>query len=434
MPASLRPADRDKTLVRLLRRVATLGLGDGASRILGLAAAALLARTLGVQGFGIFASAMSVALIVSVGIDFGQNILVGRLIARDEVEGRASVVHVAVNKIGFTLLAAAATPAIALALGVNSQEAAVLGLMVLWGGGLSIFDSLRATARSAGLFQLDSLGNGLESCLRVIGVGLLSLNAGSITAFAAWHAAEAAVATIIMWVVLHDRISLPWRKFEAAASVRILREAYPIGVSSLGLAGFYRLDQVLVRGLSGPEAAGLYGAAARLALSANAVGGIVMMAAFPDLVRARDRVNEFSSQARHALRTSAALGLCAAVALFISARAIVTFLYGSDYIEAVFLLRILSIVVFFNPITVFAQQTANALGREGRVATIVLALAGLVVAVNVALIPLWGAVAAAVVSAAAEATMAGFLLFTIRDRLWPKSGGTLTHQIYLETK
>jgi len=411
--------------VRLLKRIALLGLGDGASRALGLIAAAMLARSLGVDGFGVFATAMSLSLVISVAIDFGQNILVGRLVARDLSEGRGSVIHVIVNKIIFTILAGALIPSIALALGAGPEESTVVALMIVWGGGLSIFDSLRATARSAGLFKLDSLSNGLESCLRAIGVGLLWATGGSIVAFAFWFAAEAVLATCGMWVVIHRRIELPWRQFDTSISVRILREAYPIGLSSLGLAGFYRLDQVFVRGLAGTEAAGLYGAAARLALSANFVGMLVMMAAFPDLVRARDSILEFGRQARHALWTSAALGVVAAGVLFFAAKPLVTILYGPDFAEAVPLLRILAGVVLVNPVTVFAQQTANALGRESRVAVIVLSLAGLVILANVAFIPLWGARAAAVISVGAEVAMAGTLLLACRDRVWLVPPGTV---------
>jgi len=409
--------------VTLLRRTALLGLGDGLSRVLGLAAAAVLARVLGVADFGVFSSAMSLALVVSVAIDFGQNILVGRLVAHDRAGGRESVIHVVVNKVLFTLAACVTVPAIALALGVGREEGLVILFLILWGGGLSVFDSLRAVARSTGHFAMDSTANGLESCLRIAGIIAIWLTSGGMVEFAAWFALEAVLSAVGLWVALDIRVGLPSRQFNRAVSARLLKEALPIGIASLGLAGFYRLDQVLVRGLAGPTAAGLYGAAARLALSASVVGMIVMMAAFPDLVRAKDDPVAFRSQALHALRTSFLLGLAASAALFVFAQPLVLALYGRAYSDSVYLLRVLSLVVVLNSVTVAAQQTANALGRESRVAATVLVLAVAVVAINALLIPVGGATAAAWVSVVAEAVMALGLIMASRDRLFLRQPG-----------
>ncbi len=385
---------------------------------MGLAAAAIMARILGVASFGVFSSAMSLALVISVAIDFGQNILVGRIVARNHDEGYASVPHIVMNKLLFSAVACVTTPLAAIALGASKSEGLVVLLLVVWGGSLSVFDSLRAVARSVGMFPLDSAANGLESCLRIAGILAIWFSHGGLVAFALWFAIEAAIAAAMLWWTVDHRVDIPASRPNAGLSLRLLREAVPIGLASLGLAGFYRLDQVLVRGLAGPTAAGLYGAAARLALSANVVGMLVMMAAFPDLVRAKDHPDALRIQVRHALRTSLTLGLSVSTALFFFSRPLVLALYGQQYAGSIGLLQILSWVVVLNSVTVVAQQTANALGRESRVASTVLILATIVVIANIILIPIYGAWAAAWISVVAEAVMASSLLFASRDRVF----------------
>jgi O-antigen/teichoic acid export membrane protein len=91
----------------LLRKTFVLGLGAGAARLLGAAILVLLARVLGVERFGIFGYAMSVALLLEVVIDMGQSVNVARLVARDERSGSAFG-ELALNKLALTAVGALA--------------------------------------------------------------------------------------------------------------------------------------------------------------------------------------------------------------------------------------------------------------------------------------------------------------------------------------
>lgn len=403
--------------MNLVRRAGTLMMGEGAARAVGLVTAAILARTLGVADFGILSFALNLAALLAVAIDMGQSSLIGRMIPLDPSTGPRAFVNIASNKLvltaAFSTLAAMGT----LSLTRSPKEAWTVGLMVAWGGSLSVFETLRAVSRAQRRFHLDSTANSLESLLRLALILIAAALGWGVVGFAAVYLLEAMASTALFALHVGRHTDLHWRLPSPKSSLQVLREAFPLGIVSLGMAGFYRLDQVLLRLLSTPTQTGLYAAASRVTLALNIVSTLVMWAAYPELVALRDNHREYRRVLLNALVTVVASGIALSSACMLLAADLVTLLFGRAFLDAGHLLRILAPVILLNSLTTVAMIGANALGREWRVARTVLALTALTALANTMLIPLYGATAAAGVSVGAEAIMATALFFVIRDRL-----------------
>jgi O-antigen/teichoic acid export membrane protein len=408
--------------LQLIRKVFVLLTGEGAARILGIATMAVLARALGVSQFGIVAFAMNLALVLAVAIDMGQNNHIGRIVAADRERGANNFMHVVVNKAALTAAFAVVAAVVVRLLGVGVEEVAVVVLMIAWAGALSVLETLRAVSRAADMFRSDSAANSLESLLRLVGILAVWRLGGGLVAFALVFPLEAIVSVVVYRVYLGRHVDLRWAAPALDASARFFREALPLGLASLGMAGFYRIDQVLVRFLASTSASGLYAASARVILALNIVSSLVMWAAYPQLVRDRDDHAAFRRQLRHSLLVALASGAVISAAAFVLAGPIVGLLYGSGFAAAAGLVRVLAPIVFLNSATTVGMLGANSLGRERKVVRVVVALTALNIVLNALLVPRFGAYAAAYISTIGEGVMAVSLLSLLRDRMFGRSG------------
>jgi PST family polysaccharide transporter len=401
----------------LIRKIATLAAGEFGARVLGILNFALLARALGVDGFGTFSFAMSFALVVGVAVDMGQNVHLGRVVARHGEEGALAFGQVVRNKIALTL---AVLPLLYLGFmfaGFSNVESALVVLMSGWAALLSILDSMRSIARARGLMHLDSSVNTLESLARILAVAVAWYLGVGVLGYGAAFVLEALLAGVLFHSVLNRRITLKAEKQDRLRYRRFLQESATLGLVALAAAGFNRLDQVIVQGAVGAYANGLYGAAARVVFTATAAASIVINAFFPALASSVDDLIRYRSVLLRALLFAGGAGAIIAVSVVVFAGPIVRVLYGPSYNSAVPLLQIMGVVVLFNGLSVTGLYSASALNRERWTLLVVSALATASIAVGLLTIPRYGVVAAAWVSAGGEFLLAVSLLAVSADIL-----------------
>lgn len=401
----------------MLRKSFLLGLGAGAARLLGAGILVVLARVLGVERFGIFAYAMSVALLLEVVIDMGQSVHLGRVVAQDPEAGPASFGDVALNKLLVTALLATAAFAFIRLTGTSAEEALTVAFMVVWAGFLSILDSERAIARALDRFAADSVVNSCESVGRLAGVlGAWALGLG-LAGYGAAFALECATAAIAFYFVLSRGVRLLPDRASVAGSMRFLKRSIPLGLSGVAFVGFYQIDQVFVRTMAGSAANGLYGAATRVVFAANTLGALVVMAGYPELARLHQDPTGFRQRFWAMARLAGAVSAAVSIVTLLLARPVVHILFGAAYAGTVPLLRILAPVVLLDALVVSGIYAGNALGREKRVLGVVAALFATNLAANALLVPAYGAAAAAWISVAGEALLAIGLLGVSWDRI-----------------
>lgn len=419
-------------MLTLLRRALTLGAGEGAARILGVVVFAVAARALPLASFGVFSFAVSVGLMLGVLIDAGQNAHVGRVGARDAASGSATMVAAMVNKLWLGLPLAVGAMAADLFLTDNWREGLTVGLMVAWATMLSLLDTMRSYTRSQQRMALDSAVNSGESLLRLLAVVVVWRLGLDMVWMAAAFFCASAVAALWFLSVLHGRRLLAAGDQASALRGRVLSRALPLGLVGITLSGYYRVDQLLVRALAGAEPNALYGASARIAFTATALGMLVTSATYPELAKAAGTRPEFLAVLRRGLVLGCSVAGVAALGLFVFAQPLLGALFGPQYEEAADILKVLSIVVLLNAITSMCVYANAAIHREKTLLYLVVALLALSLALNVTLIPLFGGIAAAWVSAVCECLLAGgAVVVVLRSRTAPCNnhrGGERDHR------
>ena len=401
----------------LVRKAATLAFGEGLARVFGVVVYVLIARELGVAGFGVFSFAMGTALLAGVVIDMGQNSHLGRTIPGGGHEHAHLYARMTFNK----LLSGAAIIVVAFLVmrltGVERETVYVTLLMFGWVTLLQIVEGMRAVMRALGWMAADSIINALESAGRLLAVLVAAWLGASVVGFGVAFLAEAAIAGIVGLALVSRRVRLLPTAEEWVANASFAREAAALGLVAIATAGFYRLDQVFVLPLAGEAASGLYGAAARVVFTATVSSILIAQAAYPSLAAAAGDAREYRAQLQRAFGLALAAATAITAVLVVFAEPIVLLLFGEEYREAAILMRVLAGVVVFNAVTVVSMYSASSLHRERQVLPRIVGLAIATVVANVALIPLYGALACAWISVLGEVALAASLLWLSRDRL-----------------
>lgn len=310
--------------VSAMRSVLALGLKGGAV-LAGLALQILLARLLGPEGLGVFAAFLAAATVLGIAGGLGMPVAAIRFLpvylAESDHARAAGFLKIARR----LCLLGAGILALGLATGTllvppfrddwpSAFAAAALVPLLAWGGLTA--GALQATGQP---LRADVMINFARPVIVIV----LALAAAHHVELAAHHALWLMAAAALVTAVVADRAArraLPRRVapgVDAADRTRWLASGMTLVFGSLVTALIERLDIIMLGVLLGPEAAGPYSVASRLALTVALASAAVASLVGPDLARhaaARDRHALQHSAGRAAL-LGAGLAAAAAIAI-----------------------------------------------------------------------------------------------------------------------
>jgi len=409
----------------IARGTLRLLFGQLASRLVEFALYLLLARRLGVEGFGLYMFAFSFTLLFSVLADCGVSTVLTREVARAPERTRALLGDVLRIKIVLGVVALAAVLAVAALTGQPRSSMVFIGLFTLGmliHSAAAVFEALlRADGRNgaAGLSQVwASIANLAAAALLIADHGATRV-AGA-PGFGVWAGALAyAISGMVHFLAAvwparhlwHARAQAPTAAAALArataatrwtARVAMLREAAPLAISGVFIALYFRIDSVMLHAMIGERAVGLFGGIYRvfevLALIAVSFRSVL----FPIMARVADGPREaLAALTRKSLRVHLLFTVVVAVFFTVEARPIVSLVLGPGYEDAA---PGLAVLIWALPGSYMADTLIHLLiaKRQQLAASWAVGLVGLFnVALNLVVIPRWsftGAAAATVVS------------------------------------
>jgi O-antigen/teichoic acid export membrane protein len=183
-----------------------------------------------------------------------------------------------------------------------------------------------------------------------------------------------------------------------------LRVGLPFAVSNALYLVYFQSDVAIVGALSTSTEVGLYSAACSVVSVAIVASSVLMN----DVMRARlykhaKGSRAFAAVARRASVSAVVLGILAGGCAVFAAPLIVDVLFGASYGGSIDLLRILGIAIALYYLSNWASNVLIGAGSAGLVVRVQLLLAVSNVALNVALVPLWGAKGSAWITVGCEA-------------------------------
>ena len=365
---------------------------------LGLIAAALLSRTLGAEGYGLFSVALSIVLLVEVSITTGFSRTVVKFVAQaadwQPVAAASINAQFLAGLLAAGLLAALATPISTL---LCSPDLVPYLRLLAWDIPIFSLATIHCSILvGRGQFSRRAVLTSLYNCSRLLLIVLFVSHGFSIQG-AIWAYIGASVIFLIC-----SRIFIhPPLIFQTGFSLAGMWDyMLPLLIFTLAMNLFQRLDLLIVKALDPTVgAAGYYGAAQNIAGTL----GLLAAAFTPLLIATIVRVNEKCGieDAKKISRESFRLILClmpliAAVAG--TSAEIIRFVYGQAFAAAEPVLMLLLFTGMGRLVLAVASSILIAAGRPVLVAKLILPALPLAALLDILLIPPFGMVAAAMVT------------------------------------
>lgn len=418
-------------LTEQLRRGGAGSLGAKCIEVcLGLLLAILLARLLGASGYGVYAFVFALASLASVPGLIGLPPLVVRETARGEIEGAWGVVRgvwcwANAVALGLSLLVFAAG---LLALGLGSvQEQPLRDTFFL---GLFLVPLLALAAiRSASLRGLRQVLAGIvpEQVVRPALMVLFLLGV------MAWSSAELSPADAMGLMLVATLVAfllgaLLLRRYRplAVATARPeihgrtwFRAAWPMGLTQ-GFQQLNRYADVILLGILAVAAdVGVYRVAAQGALLVSLGLTALNMVIGPFFARlyANEERQELQKLARRTAQAALGLGIPAFVLFALYGEWLLVTLFGPEFAGSYWPLLILASGQLANAGFGATGMLLNMTGHERDVTRVVAGAVGLNVALNLALIPLFGVIGAALATSVSLAFWNVWLWWLVQVRL-----------------
>lgn len=392
--------------VLLWRNTSAQMLAHVVSLAVGLAAAIVLSRHLGVEGFAQFNYVFAFFYFLLALNDFGVNAIVVREVSRDPERAARIVGSMLVLKLSVAALSVLVALA---AVWMMGFEPPLRGALTLY----ALVLPLTAWQLPAVMFQVVGALEypaAIGAANRCLGL-LLMLGA----AWAGWGVtamvgalviAEAVSLTILLRY--SKRLVRPVWGIDLALWKRILRSSVPLGVAGLLAAVINRVDFLMLERMTDLREVGVYAAAYKVTTLLEALPLMIMATLYPWMsryaVEDRDRLRALY---RKSVLLLGLLGVAVGIAVTVTAPLIVRVVFGPQFAGAAPVLTVLVWATVCLYLAISGGNLLISMGRERLNLAILAAGAVVNVTLNIYLIPPWGALGAA------WATVATFIVILL---------------------
>lgn len=355
-----------------------------------------LARYLGPQGFGLLNYVISFSVIFTFLAGMGVDSVINRAMVRDpEASGRYLGAGFLIKMLG-SVACLALIFLVTLSVGMDSYTRSLIMLFALSFLFQSFFviavffqARVQSKANSLALIMYNAVSVAVKIMLIIIGADVVW--------FVAAYALDSAISAFfyfLMYRLNGFRVS-SW-KFEWPVIRSVLSDSWPLMFSSLAVAVYMKIDQVMIGSMIGDFAVGIYAAAAKLSEVWYFIPTIICASLFPAIVNAQksDRAVFISRMKRlYSLMFWPALILAVAVSLFSSP--LISVFFGAQYAasSAVLSIHSWSAIGFFLNVAVTQYLISE---NYNRIALFTAATSAVLnIVLNLLWIPAYGAVGAA---------------------------------------
>jgi O-antigen/teichoic acid export membrane protein len=417
------PGMRTPEILRGLVTNTSWLLGERILRVcVNLAVGIYVARYLGPGNFGALSYALSFTGLFSVFVLLGlPRILIRELVRTPEQTGRLLGTAgglMALGGLAALGLLAATVPALDIS-PVERWMILIIGSGLVFQAGNVLEFHFQAVMQTRQVATAQALQLGVSALVRI---ALILARADLV-----WFAAAAALdncLTACTLTIQYRRSRLtaqPWR-FSTTTAVALLKNAWPLMLSTIAVTVYMKVDQVMLRSILGADAVGQYAAAVRISEGWYFIPVAITAAVFPAVLNARQAGNDaYLAKIQSLFNVMVWLAVAIALPMTFLSGIVVTLLYGSAYLPAAPILTVhiwAAVFVFTNNAL---QQWYIAEGLEKLAA--VRTGAGLIlnIALNLLLIPAYGAIGAAwatLVSRAMVGFLINFIFSNTRPMFW----------------
>ena len=387
--------------------------------ILSLITTIVVARYLGRAAFGTLSYALSFVLVFATLWQLGLAGIVVRELVRKpqeqaEILGTVFALRIIGGVLGFIAI-------VMMSVVVTPSDPATRGSILILGAATIFysFDGIDFWLQSHVMSQYSVVARTVAASASVVVSIWLVVIGAPVVAFAAAAALEfvtGGIAYVAVYLLLRQS---PFRwKISFARARQLLSLSWPLVVSGIFNAVNLRIDQLMLGNMRGPDAVGVYAAAARLSEVWYFIPVAITTAVFPALIRSREMGPAiYERRVQRLMNLMTWLSVPLAIGVSVSSGFVITGLYGERFSEAA---PMLAVHIWAGPFVFLGAVLSKWLITEGYLKFSFVrhgAGAGVNVVANLLLIPVLGGMGAALatlLSYAVASVFAGFLYRPIR--------------------
>jgi O-antigen/teichoic acid export membrane protein len=200
----------------------------------------------------------------------------------------------------------------------------------------------------------------------------------------------------LFWIYFRSNQSIFKWRFSLAKAIELIRDSWPLVLSSLMITIYMKIDQIMLGNMAGNEAVGNYSAAVKFSEIWYFVPVGICSSVFPTIIRAKQRSKEeYYRRLQQLYDLMAWLSLAIAIPLTFFAKTFLITLLGAEYAEAGDILRlhIWAGIFVFQGVALSQWLTTENYTKVSFATTSLGALSN--VFLNLYFIPLYGGIGAA---------------------------------------
>lgn len=374
----------------------------------------IIARYLGVSGYGIVSFAISFTSILGIFLDFGISTYITREVAKDKSLIHKFVNNILVFKVLIAIILFILSVIILYLLGYSILTIVVTLIFSIETVFISMTFLFNAIFQAIEDLKYQSIGNILNSALLLCGILIIvGFSLGPISVAIAYAVGFLGY-FLCMLHAYRKRFGWPRFDFDYGFIKSVVINSAPFGLTNFFYMIYFSIDIVMLSYLCGDYATGLYRSAYNIISIFTAFFAVYQGVAFPVM-------SKFFKESQDLLKVSYEMSvkylllfiLPITVGVFFYARPLMDLIYSNQYSLATTPMQILIWTVSFLFVNGAAATLLNAVDREIIVTRIYIAAAIFNVILNFILIPLYSYDGAAIATVFSEILITVLTLYHI---------------------
>jgi O-antigen/teichoic acid export membrane protein len=330
----------------IIKNATYLFFGRMATGLMSLLLMAVIARKLGVDKFGAYTLALTIAGFFGVASDFGSSYLTIREVARDKSKTgeyllNGTIVKILLNVLFFFIFFVfvqyfySSNFRIAIYL---ACIASIFGIFAQFY--ISFFNAYEKMHFTAILSSLQSIS------VSVVCLIILLMGVNRIDCLFYGHMVVNFFMVLFSIVLLLKIISPQISKFDPGFSWQFFKKSIPFGLFFMGGVIYFQTDTIMLSVMKDQTAVGLYQAAMQLVIAVEIIPSLLTTALYPTICRTYVHSREEAGRMMMMmLKYMLFLGLPIAIGVTLLSKEIILLVFDNQFMPAILLLQILSWIV-----------------------------------------------------------------------------------------
>ncbi|MDY6855657.1 MAG: flippase [Thermodesulfobacteriota bacterium] len=405
------------------------------SRVLGISVTlgiiVIVARYLGVESFGFYALVVAISMAIRPLTDFGFDRIICREISKKKYIADRYLGTTIATKVVFSivLLTVAGLMVILFSSWNHDIKLAVI-IAITTEFAMSMGQTYLSVIRAFERMEFEFIATIIHRLTTFVFVVIVVLYDLGFTAIFYARFLSSIVYLLICAILLYGKFVRPRFHFNLPLTKYIIRESFPLAISSLLITLIFKVDVFLLKWFGNETDIALFEAPHRLITQMQIFAVSISSALFPVMSRnANGPLNELLYQYyRKAYKFLLITGAFASTFFYIGGKPLITMIFGSDFAHASISLKILSPTVCFLFLSSLQSLFIIAIGRQF-LNTICIATALMInIVLDVLLIPDYSYIGASI------ATLISYFIIVAMNSYFINTQGVKTNILGIVTK